>query len=242
MYTWWIKNNGVREITAEEWEDVGITGPTTIWSPVNNWSVDENALTEEQINYLSYLDGFVTGQLNSFRPITNPMGGQPPTGVEVSGPIYYMKMREIYEEIIDFGLDPVSISQQVSEELAEALSELNFSTQLTTAHSLSGHRVITVNDAGLAIYADCLNPDHIQRPMWLSLGAWASGVVATLFPQGNVVEPSWNWTPGEPVWLGANGVLTQTIPAEAIFARRVGQVVAPTAIDFAVGEPIVVAS
>jgi hypothetical protein len=112
--------------------------------------------------------------------------------------------------------------------------------QLVTSTALSGHRLVVPRDDGKAEYADCATAAHISRPVWLTTGAWDSGVTATLVAQGIVTEPTWSWTPGQPIWLGLNGVLTQTIPGGALFIRRVAEVIDATTIEFSVGDSIAV--
>jgi hypothetical protein len=108
----------------------------------------------------------------------------------------------------------------------------------TTAHALSGHRAVTADNDGLATYASCDDPNQISRPVWLTTGAWGDGVPATLTTDGAVTEPTWNWTPGLPIWLGLNGALTQTIPEEAVFIRELGEVIDPQTIAFRPQLPI----
>lgn len=109
----------------------------------------------------------------------------------------------------------------------------------TTAYALSGHRAVTADDAGLAIYATSDDLDHVSRPVWLTTGAWDAAVLAALTTEGDVTEPSWNWTPGLPIWLGINGVLTQSIPGGAVFVREVAEVVDSQTIQFKPQLPIV---
>lgn len=55
---------------------------------------------------------------------------------------------------------------------------------------------------------------------------------------GEVEEGSWAWTPGFPVYLGLNGVPTQTLPPEALFGLIVGIPTTPTTLFLAPREPI----
>lgn len=110
----------------------------------------------------------------------------------------------------------------------------------TTSGALSGHRLVVPMDNGQVEYADATVLDHHEKPVWLTTGAWGPGVNANLLAIGEVEEPSWTWSPDSPIWLGANGALTQTIPLGAMFIRKVAEVISPTAIYFAPQQPIVV--
>lgn len=109
----------------------------------------------------------------------------------------------------------------------------------TTSYALSGQRAVTTDDAGALVYASSGDLDHLSRPVWLTTGAWGPAVVATLTAEGQVTEPSWSWTPGEPIWLGINGVLTQTIPPGSLFIRELAEVIDPQSIVFRPESPIV---
>lgn len=113
--------------------------------------------------------------------------------------------------------------------------------QRTTAAALSGHRVVTPLNDGTVNYADATNPAHAARPVWLTTGAWNSGVLATLTAAGVVSEPSWSWTPGQPIYLGTNGALTQTQAPGAAFVLIVAEVIDATTIEFRPQVPIITA-
>lgn len=88
------------------------------------------------------------------------------------------------------------------------------------ATTLSGHRVIATNGAGLAIYADNTNVDHAIQAARISLGAADMGENISVQVSGRITEPSWSWIAGGSIYVGANGVLTQSIPeAPAVFSK-----------------------
>lgn len=97
----------------------------------------------------------------------------------------------------------------------------------TAATVLSGHRVVTPHADGTVGYADNANPAHCMAPLWLTLGAAVAGAEVEIQPFGPVVEGSWSWTLG-PVYLGAAGVLTQTVPTAPSFLAIVGFATSPT--------------
>lgn len=99
------------------------------------------------------------------------------------------------------------------------------------AEALSGHRVVTPKPDGTLDYASNDNIAHVQAPLWVTTGAAAAGAQAIALMLGTIVEPTWAWTPG-PVYLGANGVLTQTPPTApgAVFLASVGTATAATSL------------
>lgn len=113
------------------------------------------------------------------------------------------------------------------------------SVQRITAAVLSGHRVVAPLDDGTVGYADATNLSQLSRPMWLTTAAWNQGDLATLVSDGPVTEPSWNWTPGTPIYLGSNGQLSQTEAPDAAFTLIVAEVIDATTISFRPQVPIV---
>lgn len=93
--------------------------------------------------------------------------------------------------------------------------------------TLSGHRVVQLID-GQAYYCDADNPDHAGTAIGLTTGAALIGDEATIQTLGNLIEPSWSWTPG-PVYLGSQGQLTQT-PA-GMFLQQIGVALSTTSIN-----------
>jgi hypothetical protein len=52
-----------------------------------------------------------------------------------------------------------------------------------------------------------------------------------------MTELSWTWTPGEPIFLGNNGMLTQTPPSSG-FAIELGTAISATSIWIVVGQSV----
>lgn len=102
---------------------------------------------------------------------------------------------------------------------------------------LNGHRAVVPDGAGVA-YADSSNPTHNHDPVWLTTDAWTAGSTASLLADGQTTEPSWNWTLNEPIFLGLNGTLTQTVPPSAVFIRQIAEVIDAQTIMFRPQLPI----
>jgi len=62
----------------------------------------------------------------------------------------------------------------------------------------------------------------------------AIGQSATVLAYGLLTESSWAWTPNVPLFLGADGLLTQTPPVApgALFLAQVGTATGATAAFF----------
>ncbi len=98
--------------------------------------------------------------------------------------------------------------------------------------AISGHRLVTVDGAGGLIHAT--GPDAIG----LTLNAAAIGGEVTVQQGGFVTEPSWTWTPGEPIFQTGAGQLTQTIPTAGMI-RQVAIALSPTKIALDLQPPTI---
>ena len=81
------------------------------------------------------------------------------------------------------------------------------------------------------------NPAHCSRLAGVTLAAVAAGATARVSVNGLVRSGGWTWTPGAPVFVGANGDLTQTAPATG-FAQPIGTAVAVDAIQVRIGQAV----
>lgn len=71
---------------------------------------------------------------------------------------------------------------------------------------LSGHRAVSLDSNDKAVYAD---KDTSINVVGITLN---SGTEVTIQQSGEITEPSWNWIPSQSIYLGSNGMLTQTAP------------------------------
>lgn len=100
----------------------------------------------------------------------------------------------------------------------------------TAAQALGGQRVCIINALGQADYASNTIASHKWLAVAISVGAASSGATVTLRTTGLLIEPSWAWTTGAPVYLNSNGLLTQTAPVSPAFLRVIGVATSPTTI------------
>lgn len=101
--------------------------------------------------------------------------------------------------------------------------------QRDAATALSGHRAVVEIDGE---WTYMTNDDDAQlhlRP-GVTSGAANQGEPATAVIVGRLEESTWSWTTGAPIYVGTNGLLTQTPPSApaAEFLLEVGVALAPT--------------
>lgn len=110
----------------------------------------------------------------------------------------------------------------------------------TAATPIGGHRVLALDAFNDVIYASADDPGTLNKIIGMSMNAAAAGGDLSVVLFGEVIEPSWNWDPALPVYLGTNGVPTQTPPASpgSSYSLIVGFPTAATGLFLSVREPI----
>jgi hypothetical protein len=112
------------------------------------------------------------------------------------------------------------------------------STTLTTAEAIGGHRLVTTDASGLAIYADSSDVSHAGRVVGLSTGAASLGGTVTVQYGGSLTDPSFSYTPGDILYVGTNGLISTT-PGTA-FSQVIGYAEAATTIFIRIHQPILI--
>lgn len=104
---------------------------------------------------------------------------------------------------------------------------------LTAGATVSGQRVVSSRADGTVQYASAATLSDATRQLWITLGAASIGDPVQCLAFGYVTEAGWSWTDA-PIFLGLNGVLTQTPPAlpGAVFLLQVAAPDGPTALVF----------
>ena len=99
-----------------------------------------------------------------------------------------------------------------------------------SSQALSGHRVVRFNDLGLADYASCAVESNAYRVIGITTSAVAANTDVGIQTFADITEPSWNWIPDQPIYLGVDGVLTQTVPVQPAskFLMVIGFSITPT--------------
>jgi hypothetical protein len=102
----------------------------------------------------------------------------------------------------------------------------NIDTSLTAGMSISALRCITTDSSGLAKYA---TPDSLANAVVIGISTTAAstGQNITIKTSGQLSDASWNWTKGA-IYLGANGVLTQTAPSGGSIIVHVAKAITAT--------------
>ena len=109
--------------------------------------------------------------------------------------------------------------------------------QCTAGEALGGHRVVVLNASAEAVYASNAVPEHLHKVLGLTTGAVILGAAATVQTGGEMTEPTWAWTLDAPIFLGENGLLTQT-PPDSGFMLVVAFPVTETKIFIKLREPL----
>jgi hypothetical protein len=93
----------------------------------------------------------------------------------------------------------------------------------------------------LADYADRRDATQYGRVIGVTTGAAALGAEVEIARAGPLSNAAWAWVPGEPIWLGVDGLLTQSPPEAdlaAQFGQRIGIATLPTQVWVDLSEPI----
>lgn len=117
----------------------------------------------------------------------------------------------------------------------------NISTDHNAAVPLSGHRMVTLDSNGLLIYASAETLAHANRVIGMTMGAVSAGVAPSVIKSGEITEPTWNWDTSLPLYLGANGLLTQTPPVGPTtkFSNVIGFPISPITVFIGIQPSII---
>ena len=107
----------------------------------------------------------------------------------------------------------------------------------TAGEALGGHRVVVLNAAAEAVYASNVVPEHLHKVLGMTTGAVILGAEVTVQTGGEMTEPTWAWVLDAPIFLGENGLLTQTEPTTG-FSLVVAFPVTATKIFIKLREPL----
>lgn len=108
---------------------------------------------------------------------------------------------------------------------------------VTAGEAIGGHRAVTFDAAGEAVLADHRTL-AAGAALALSTHAASSGADLTVQASGPIEEPGWSWQPG-PIYVGQDGVLTQTPPTSGVLAQ-IGSALGPSKMIVAAGMAIAI--
>lgn len=103
--------------------------------------------------------------------------------------------------------------------------------------TISGHKLVVLDNAGSPQYASNLDPSHMGKVLGLTLNGANPGNTVTVQRVGDIVEPTWVWVLGQPVYLGLAGALTQIVPTAPAFLQVIGFPIAATKLFVDLREP-----
>lgn len=111
------------------------------------------------------------------------------------------------------------------------------SVLVTATTAIGGNRAVMGDGAGSIAYADSSNLAHRGKCIGLTMTAASAGGTVEIAVSGDVTEPTWNWSLG-PVYLGTNGLLTQTVPTSG-YIQVIGTAMSPTRMTISIQQPII---
>lgn len=167
----------------------------------------------------------------------------PPKIIEVTRPDENLRLHALQRgnggHLPDDGLEISDIN-----DLEDTLANLSIpssggqlSDPLVAGINLSALRAVVVNDSGQLIYADAATVSHAYRVVGIVISATTSGNTVQVLQGGKASDSSWSWLRGSPIFVGGNGLLTQTAPSSG-FILPIAIVVSPTTIFVKVQDPI----
>lgn len=119
---------------------------------------------------------------------------------------------------------PVNMSE-MSPVVKTTIDGINAS--YTALVDLGGQRAVVAVDGTYITYADKDTLTHEGNVIGITTGAIATGDKGVIHRDLNMTEPSWTWTPLQTIFLGNNGLLTQTVPTTG-FILSLGQALSST--------------
>lgn len=89
--------------------------------------------------------------------------------------------------------------------------------------TLGGHRIVRNRGDGTIGYADQRTAAHADDIVGMTQSSAVAGTDVNVQRAGPITMGGWAWTPGLPVFLGLDGLPTQTVPADgAAFLLCIG--------------------
>lgn len=105
--------------------------------------------------------------------------------------------------------------------------------------SLSAARALRFTGPTTVGYADAATLAHSGQAVGLSTHAASAGAAVQMILSGLLEDDGWSWTVGGVVFVGLNGVLTQTHSAAWAFTHPVGWAVSANGIYVLIGPAII---
>ena len=113
------------------------------------------------------------------------------------------------------------------------------SVRVSAGADIGGHRIVTLDEQGRAVYASPAIMRDANRILGLTMHAAVAGADVDVLRDGDAVEPSWSWDLNKPIYLGQSGTLVQQVAPESVFTLIVGFPISATKMYFSIGTPII---
>lgn len=107
--------------------------------------------------------------------------------------------------------------------------------QYLAAENIGGQKAVYQSSTGLRVASVASRAS--SEVIGITTGAVSIGALANVQTQDEITEVTWLWVQGQPVWLGVDGSLTQSISANTVQVE-VGVAVSPTKILVNVQPPM----
>lgn len=129
-----------------------------------------------------------------------------------------------------------SLLSLIDDRIAQVRAKAN-RLPFVAAIDLAGHRVVQINPDGKAIYAD--NIDFASsNAIGITTHAAAAEEIIEIATFREFSEPSWDWIPGKPLFLGESGHLTQTPPLSGVLLP-IAKALSPIKIFISIQSPTI---
>lgn len=113
----------------------------------------------------------------------------------------------------------------------------NMSGIYVASEILGGHRIVRSTGAGEVGYASSDGAGHGDDTVGLTTAAVGFGESVQVTHFGYVQFGGWSWTQGQPIFLGTNGLMTQT-PPESGFVQVVGHAADTDTVFVSIESPV----
>jgi hypothetical protein len=133
---------------------------------------------------------------------------------------------ENLEEILDFTFTEVQISPSDNVQLVK---------NYTAGEDIGGHRVVFMEN-GQWFYASDFSKLHIGSRVGITTGSAITGDPVNVQTFGHLTEGSWNFLVDKPIFLGDNGLITQSKPTVVLLT--LGSVLTANTIYINIGQLI----
>lgn len=90
-----------------------------------------------------------------------------------------------------------------------------------TAEPINAYQAVTTNSLGDIIKADAGTLHHGDQVLGIALTSQSAGLEVEYAQAGDVTNGGWSWTPGNPIFLGLAGNLTEN-PNVGVFMLQIG--------------------